>query len=80
MINTLNYEDYFTDGKFKSINTFHQEGLPLTPVIWMRLQCALYYTGKIHKKEVGADEEGQSVRQFLGRIKKGSKKISGNNR
>jgi hypothetical protein len=43
----------------------------------MRLQCALCYTGKIHKNKnvVGTVEAAQSVRQFLAKVKKGSKKF-----
>ncbi len=77
-IRSLSFEDCFTDNVFKSITDFGTMGLPVTQVIWVRLRNALLLEKSKYKKVEDYEVNSfppKSVEEFLGAVKKGSKKF-----
>jgi hypothetical protein len=69
-LRSLTFEDCFIGDNFKSINEFHEIGLPFPYAVWMRLRSSLLLS---KKKLSVADKVGKNVVSFLRGFKKGSK-------
>jgi hypothetical protein len=77
-IRTLTYSDCFSADNFKQLHEFHEFGLPLTQVIWLRLRSALSLAKeKFSSKPLDNNQPiiPRSVEDFLKSFKKGSKKF-----
>jgi hypothetical protein len=77
-IRTLTYSDCFSDNNFKQLHEFHEFGLPLTQVVWLRLRSALLLAKEKFGRnllEINQLILPRSVEEFLKSFKKGSKKF-----
>ena len=59
--------------RLKTIDEFQEDGLPLSPAIWFRLQAALIYAKNTLRKFDNSNNITETVLQFITKIKKGSK-------
>jgi hypothetical protein len=77
-IRSLTFEDCFIDNEFRTIADFGTIGLPVTQIVWVRLRNALLLAKSKYKKVEDTEvipSPPKSVEEFLGTVKKGSKKF-----
>ncbi len=81
-IRSLTFENCFTEIGFKTMAEFAVMNLPLSQVGWVRLRSALLYAKERFRNNINTaavPPPPKSVDDFLGTVKKGSRKF-GNNR
>jgi hypothetical protein len=77
-IRTLMYDNCFTAVGFKTLTEFAEMSLPLTQVVWVRLRSALLYAKerfRNNNNNATAPLPSKTIDEFLGTVKKGSKKF-----
>ena len=74
-IRELTFNNCFVGRRVKTIGEFHEDGLPVSPVLWFRLQAALLYAKAHLRKQDNSDNTTENIAQFLSKIKRGSKPL-----
>ena len=74
-IRELTFNRCFVGRRVKTIGEFHEDGLPVSPVLWFRLQAALLYAKAHLRKQDDSDNTTENIAQFLSKIKRGSKPL-----
>ena len=72
-IRELTFNNCFVGRRVKSIGELHEDGLPVPPVLWFRLQAALLYAKARLRKQDESDNNTENIAHFLSKIKRGSK-------
>ena len=70
IIRELTFNSCFTDRRVKTVGEFHESGLPVSPVLWFRLQAALLYAKARLRKLDDSDNITENIVQFLSKIRK----------
>ena len=73
IIRELTFNSCFAGRRVKTIGEFHESGLPVSPVLWFRLQAALLYAKARLRKQDDSDNITENIAQFLSKVKRGSK-------
>ena len=74
-IRELTFNNCFVGRRVKTIGEFHEDRLPVSPVLWFRLQAALLYAKARLRKHDDSDNNTENIAQFLSKIKRGSKPL-----
>ena len=73
IIRSLTFSQCFMGPRMKTPGEFAADGLPLSPVVWMRLQAAILQSRNRLRKFDDSDNLSVSIGNFCRKIKKGSK-------
>ena len=74
-IRKLTFSDCFVGDRVKTVAELAQDGLPLQPACWLRLQAALHLARNRLRKNDESEQATENLDTFLSRVKKGSKKF-----
>jgi Reverse transcriptase (RNA-dependent DNA polymerase) len=75
-IRNVKFCDCFLDGAFKSLETWRNDGLPLSIAVWLRLRNAILFSKlKFQNNITPVDAGCEDLPGFSNRLSKGSKKI-----
>ena len=74
-IHKLTFNNCFVGRRVKTIGEFHEDGLPVSPVLWFRLQAALLHSKARLRKHDDSNNTTENIAQFLSKIKRGSKPL-----
>jgi hypothetical protein len=72
----LTFSDCFRGDVFKSVEEWREDGLPLTLNMWLRLRNAIIKKRNL-LKNCSKNEKSMDVAEFVGKIKKGSRRVRG---
>ena len=65
-IRELTFNNCFSGRSFKTIEEFHDSGLPVTPAIWFRLRGAILFAKNNLRKQDDSDNTLKYVRVLMG--------------
>ena len=69
-IRKLTFNNCFVGHRVKTIDEFLDDGLPLSPALWFRLQAALLYAKNNLRKPDNSDNITETVLQFTTKLKR----------
>jgi hypothetical protein len=74
VIRNLKFEDCFQENRFKSIEEFSEDGLPINHATWWRLQLLLLRSRQTHKKpDLISENRKRNINDLFTNYRKGSK-------